>query len=84
MGFPPEYPNVALRRGVEGYAIVGFSVSPAGEVVDPYIIESEPGTFFDRSALKAIKRFRYKAQLVNGKPVTTDGQRYMFRFELDK
>jgi len=42
IGFPPEYPNGALTRGIEGYAVVGFSVSAAGSVFDSYILESEP------------------------------------------
>jgi len=84
IGFPPEYPTRALMRGIEGYAIVGFSVSAAGSVVAPYILESEPNTVFDRSSLKAISKFKYKARMVNGRAVSTDGQRYMFIFKLDK
>jgi protein TonB len=83
IGFPPEYPNRALMRGIEGYAIVGFSVSAAGSVVAPYIVESEPNTIFDRPSLKAISKFKYKARKVNGRAVSTDGQRYMFTFKLD-
>ena len=84
IGFPPEYPTRALMRGIEGYAIVGFSVSAAGSVVAPYILESEPNTVFDRSSLKAISKFKYKARMVNGRAVSTDGQRHMFIFKLDK
>jgi protein TonB len=83
MGFPPVYPPRAITSGTEGYAVVGFSVSPAGEVFDAYVIESEPGTLFDRAALNAIKKFRYRARTVNDKPVATAGQQYMFRFELE-
>jgi protein TonB len=83
IGFPPEYPNRALMRGIEGYAIVSFSVSSVGSVVAPYIVESEPSTVFDRSSLKAISKFKYKARMVNGRAVSTDGQRYMFTFKLD-
>jgi len=84
IGFPPEYPNRLLERGIEGYAIVGFSVSAAGSVVDPYIVESEPKGVFDRASLKAISKFKYKARKVNGRPVSTDGQRYMFTFKIDE
>ncbi len=84
IGFPPEYPNRLLERGIEGYAIVGFSVSAAGSVVDPYILESEPKGVFDRASLKAIRKFKYKARKVNGRPVSTDGQRYMFTFKIDE
>lgn len=83
LGYPPAYPNSAIQREIEGYAIVGFSVSASGAVFDPFIIESEPNSVFDRSALKAISKFKYKAKMIDGKPVTTAGQRYLFRYELD-
>lgn len=84
IGFPPEYPPRAITRGIEGYAVVGFNVSAAGSVVNPFIIESEPQGVFDRSALKAISKFKYKARTVNGRAVATDGQRYMFTYQLDE
>ncbi|RBP48936.1 energy transducer TonB [Arenicella xantha] len=83
LGYPPVYPNGALTRNIEGFAVVGFSVSQAGEVFDAYILESEPAGVFDRSALQAISKFRYRARNVNGKPVASDGQRYMFSYEID-
>ena len=84
IGFPPEYPARALTRGIAGFVIVGFSVSAAGSVIDPYILESEPKGVFDRASIKAISRFKYKARKVNGRPVATDGQRYMFTYKLDQ
>lgn len=84
LGFPPEYPRGPLQRNIEGYAVVGFSVSAAGAVYDEHIIESEPGSAFDRSSLKAIAKFKYKARKVNGRPVSTAGQRYMFTYKLDE
>ncbi len=83
IAFPPEYPGLALRRGIQGYAVVGFSVSAAGSVVDPTILESEPNGVFDRASIKAISKFKYKARMVNGRPVSTNGQRYMFTYKLD-
>lgn len=84
LGFPPEYPARALSRGIEGYAIVGFSVNKAGSVVNPFIIESKPKGVFDRSALKGIQKFKYKARTVDGHPVVTDGQQYQFTYQLEK
>lgn len=84
LGYPPAYPQSLANRGVEGYVVVGFSVSASGQVYDPFIIESEPARIFDRSALTAIAKFKYKARVVNDKPVSTGGQRYLFRYELDR
>ena len=84
IGFPPEYPINAIHRNIEGYADVGFSVSKSGTVVNPYIIKSEPGSTFDRAALKSLQKFKYKPQHVNGQPVETHNLSYRFTFELEK
>jgi len=83
-GYPPVYPRNATTRGIEGYVVVGFSVSASGAVYDAHVLESEPKNVFDKSALNAIKKFKYKARAVQGKAVSTDGQRYLFRYELDE
>ena len=83
MGYQPAYPNSATMRGIEGFVVVGFSVSAAGEVFDAHILESNPKGTFDKSALKAIKKFKYRARTVDGKPVSTAGQRYMFSYKLE-
>ena len=83
IGYPPQYPASAVSRGIEGYAVVGFSVDSTGSVYDAFIIESEPGNTFDRVSLKAIMKFKYKARKVDGQTVNTDGQRYMFSYKMD-
>ena len=83
LGFPPAYPNTALNRGIEGYAVVEFSVNEHGAVFDAFIIESEPNNIFDRASLKAINKFKYKPKQVNGKAVSSTGQRYMFTYKID-
>jgi len=83
LGFPPEYPNRAIQRKIEGFVVVGFSVSAAGEVFDAYIREAEPKGVFERSALKAISKFKYRARSEGGKPLATAGQRYMFTYKLE-
>ena len=72
--YPAVYPSSKLNRGIEGYVVVGFSVSPVGEVFDAYVIESEPQGAFDKSALKAIARFKYKPRYENQRAVSTEGQ----------
>ena len=42
-----DYPRSALRKGTEGFVVVEFDdVSPDGEVVDPYIVETDQPWFF--------------------------------------
>lgn len=84
LGYPPVYPRRAIEKGIEGYAIVGFTVSAAGAVVAPFIIESAPNSVFDRASLAAISKFKYQPRVADGKPVATPGQRYMFSYRLDE
>lgn len=65
---PPDYPDRALQKLIEGYVIVRFTVTETGSVVDPEVIQSHPPGFFDRSAIRALLRWKYQPQLVDGKP----------------
>jgi len=82
--YPAEYPLSKLNRGVEGFVSIGFSVSPVGEVYDAFVIEAEPKGAFEKSALKAIEKFKYKPRYENGRAVSTSGQSYVFRYEITK
>ncbi|MEM6532005.1 MAG: energy transducer TonB [Myxococcota bacterium] len=65
----PVYPQRAAERGVEGFVTVKFRVGTAGQVVSPKIIASEPPGMFDRAALKAVRKWKYKPKIVDGKPI---------------
>lgn len=80
---PPHYPRIALERGVEGFVVVGFDVDENGAVVNPFVAEANPPKIFNRSAINAIQRFKYKPKQVDGKFVKTQGLQYMFTFKLD-
>lgn len=79
----PVYPRLARGRGIQGYAVVQYDISPGGEVVNPVIVESEPGSVFDRTSLEAIGLYRYQPQVVNGEPIGVQGLQARFNFQLD-
>jgi TonB family protein len=56
----PEYPQSALIRGAEGWVNVSLSVTPAGNVLDPHVVETSNGTTFDRAALSAVSKWKYE------------------------
>jgi TonB family protein len=56
----PEYPQSALMSGAEGWVNVSLSVTPAGNVLDPRVVESSNGTTFDRAALSAVSKWKYE------------------------
>ncbi|WP_221799107.1 energy transducer TonB [Oceanobacter mangrovi] len=80
----PNYPRRAAQKGIEGYVVVEFTVTTLGTVTNPVVIEAAPPSIFDREALAAVKKFKYKPKIVNGKPVEVSGVRNIIRFELEK
>jgi protein TonB len=67
---PPDYPRKAARAGQEGWVKLEFTVTKDGKVKDPRVISSRPRRVFDRSAIKAIKRWRFRPRTENGRPVS--------------
>jgi TonB family protein len=78
----PEYPVVALNKGIEGWVQVKFTIAIDGTVADSIIIAHSPGRIFDRAVLAALKKSRYRPQLLDGEPVVIQGVTELFRFTL--
>ena len=81
--FAPTYPNSLSQRGIEGYVIVQFEVSKIGKVENAWITESSHKGFH-KSALRAIKRFKYKPKIKDGQPIRTTNAFYRFTYNLKK
>ncbi|CUA87753.1 energy transducer TonB [Pseudidiomarina woesei] len=77
------YPRRALQRGIEGYVVVGFTVTKQGTVRDPYVIEAQPESIFDQAAMDAVLKFKYKPRVVNGEPVEVEGVQNRLTFAID-
>ena len=78
----PVYPRRAQTRGIEGYVVLEFIVTKTGAVRNPYVIEAKPPGIFDRSAISAALKFKYKPKVVNGEPIDVAGVRNRITFEL--
>jgi protein TonB len=77
------YPNRARSAGKEGYAVIEYTVSQTGQVVDPQVIsEDPPGWGFGDAAIKTVLRWRYQPKIVDGKPVARPGIRMRLAFKL--
>lgn len=79
----PEYPVALSQRGIEGYVIVQFDVNELGLIENAQVVESSHNGF-NRAAIKAAYRSRYKPQVVDGSPQASYGLRKMFRFEMEE
>tara|TARA_R110000782_G_scaffold53210_3_gene113463 strand:+ start:283 stop:879 length:597 start_codon:yes stop_codon:yes gene_type:complete len=78
----PVYPPRALAMGLEGHVIVQFDVGTAGQVINATAIESSH-RIFEKEAVRAAERFRFKARVVDGVPLITRGVRNIFTFEIN-
>ncbi len=64
----PIYPRQAAVLGLEGHVIVSFTVTTTGTVRDVIIIEST-NAIFNRAAVQAALKFKYKPRVIDGVPV---------------
>ncbi len=79
----PVYPMGARNRGIEGYCLVEYTVTPAGTTKDVVVIESEPSGIFDKVSIEAALKFKYRPRVVNGEPIEVRGVRNLFRYQLE-
>lgn len=79
----PMYPRRALSRGIEGYVIVMFTVTRQGTTRDHVIVESKPRGIFDRAALRAATKFKYKPRVVDGQPIEVPGVQNKITFLIE-
>lgn len=77
----PVYPSRALSRGLEGYVIVEFTVTQAGATKDVFVVEST-SSLFERAAVEAAYKFKYKPRVIDGVAVEVPGVRNKITFEI--
>jgi protein TonB len=63
----PKYPIQAARDGKEGYVILSFTINEVGGVEDVKVIEAQPKRVFDKEARRALRKWKYKPKVVDGK-----------------
>ena len=81
----PQYPTRAAQRGIEGWCLVSFTVNGLGNVEEDSIVvvDAEPSSIFDRSSIRAARRFKFQPRVVDGQGVAVEGVQYVFRYELE-
>ncbi len=67
----PEFPPEARRMGIAGRVVVRFLVKIDGTVSKASVVESVPTGIFERSALEAIVKWRFKPGRYKGNLVAT-------------
>lgn len=79
----PVYPARALSRGIEGYVDMEFTVTTTGTVRDPVVLFST-SSLFERAAIRAVLKFKYKPRVVDGNPVEVPGVKTRITFMIEE
>lgn len=80
----PKYPVQAARDGKEGWVQLSFTINEVGGVEDVEVINAEPKRIFDREAKRALRKWKYKPKIVDGKPEKQFNMKVQLDFKLDQ
>lgn len=79
----PEYPLIAVDRGIEGHVVVEFDVTEFGTVENVRVLESSHSVF-EKPAIAAAERSRYVPRVVDGVPQVSRNIRKLYTFEMEE
>jgi len=72
----PVYPESAMKRGIEGWIELTFTVQTNGSVNDVEVRNASPAGVFDDAAIRAVRGWRFEPAMHNGEKIA---QRAMVR-----
>ena len=62
----PIYPREAAMKGTEGWVKIEFTITEAGSVKNPRVVEAQPPRVFNREAIRALLKWKFKPRVVDG------------------
>ena len=65
----PQYPRRAAIAKIEGFVTIEFTITATGSVTNPKVVDAKPPRVFDRDAIRAILKWKFKPRVVDGRPV---------------
>ncbi|MGD8859068.1 MAG: TonB family protein [Myxococcales bacterium] len=82
MRMKPEYPLRAKQDRIEGYVVVNFDIDPKGQVKNAHVVAAKPRGVFEQAALRAIRKWKYRPTVEEGKAIWERGQAVKIPFRL--
>ncbi len=64
----PDYPSAARRESIVGSVDLDVTVSSRGEVTNIAVLRADPPGVFEKSAVNAVRKWKYDPQYVDGLP----------------
>jgi protein TonB len=65
----PMYPREAAMNGTQGWVKVEFTITEAGTVRNPRVVDASPPRIFNREAIRAILKWKFKPRVIDGTAV---------------
>ena len=78
-----KYPPAAARERIEGYVVMSFTITEVGNVEDIVVLKSFPDEIFEREAKRALKKWKYKPKVEDGKVVRQTDMQVQIDFILN-
>ena len=79
----PDYPPRAQSRGVQGWVLLQFTITPQGTTKDVKVVDAEPKGMFDEAAIAAVSKWKYNPKVEEGSPVERRGVQVKLTFKLE-
>lgn len=64
----PDYPSAARRDSITGSIDLEVTVSDSGAVRSVSVVRATPPDLFDKSAIAAVRKWKYEPRFVDGLP----------------
>jgi|KBSSwiStaDraftv2_1062776.scaffolds.fasta_scaffold04557_7 TonB family protein len=64
----PDYPSAAKRDGIKGFVDLDVRISSRGVVEDVSVLRATPPDVFEKSAVAAVRKWKYDPRFVDGLP----------------
>lgn len=80
----PQYPPHAQSRGVEGWVLLKFTITPEGTTKDIEVLDADPKGYFERAAKDAVRRYKYKPRIEDGVAVDWPGVQLVISFQIER
>jgi protein TonB len=78
----PIYPLAAKQKNIQGVVVLKFMVTKEGTVRDVSVLKAKPKGYFEKAAMDAVKKWKFRPGTVGKEPVNT-WMTAMVKFRLD-
>jgi len=80
----PNYPMQARLKNIEGFVVMRFDITETGQTDNISVIQASPPQIFNFSAIRAIRKWKYKPKIENGRAVRQNNLMVTVEFNLSK